>query len=105
MAAFRPNIELGGLPANIEDIIDSVVIGRGENSARMLFGELSVRCDVTRVDNRTGEKPDREPLKWLLHNRPLRPDDPSSVTFAVNGVFPPDEAGKVIGVGDPVVVV
>lgn len=103
MRAFRPNIVIDGLPPNAEDLIDRILIrGRVE----MLFGGLSVRCDVTRVDEDSGEKPDKEPLKWLARHRPRREAGKAKrPTFAVNTVFPRRSIGEIISVRDRVLVV
>ncbi len=97
MEAFRPNIVVAGWPANIEDIIDAVKFNGTNGQVQMLFGGLSVRCNVTTVDNKTGEAPDTEPLTWLSRHRPRRGNKP---TFAVNTVVSAKHAGRKIAVGD-----
>ena len=99
MEAFRPNIVLDELPPNVEDVIGRISF-QGKEHIRMLFGGMSVRCDVTRVDPRTGNKPDKEPLRWLKAHRPPRLDAPHSTTFGVNTVFPVMESAKVIRPGE-----
>lgn len=99
MEAMRPNIVVKGWPVNIEDVIDAIRIRGTNGQVQMLFGELSVRCSVTGVDNRTGEKPDTEPLTWMNKYRPRRANKP---TFAVNTVVPNHSLGKRISEGDSV---
>jgi len=97
MEAFRPNMVIDDLLPNMEDIIDNAFIDAKGGKVKMFFGDMSVRCDVTRVDQSTGEKPkDAEPLKWLAKNRPPRLDKPNSTTFGINTVFNPlqKEEGK-----------
>jgi|GEM_PF-3437481 len=104
--AFRPNIVLEGLPANVEDVIDEMWIRTTAGYVPMLFGQLSVRCSVTTLDVISGEKIDNQPLTWLLENRPKRPESKeNSATFGVNTVIPEQFQGQVISVGDSVSIV
>lgn len=96
MDAFRPNMILGGLPHNAEDIIDEIQIMTARGPIRMLFGGMSVRCPVTQINQVTGEKLDKEPLNWLSKNRPPRLDKPNSATFGINTVFPREAEGSTI---------
>lgn len=98
MDAFRPNVVVDGWPANAEDVIHEATLG----DAAFVFASLCVRCDATRVDVNTGEKPDREPLAFLAKERPSRDDSPNSATFAINAVARASARGRVIRVGDPV---
>lgn len=94
MDAFRPNIVLGGLPPNAEDVIDCVDIAG--ISYALKFGGLCVRCPVTQVVQVTGKKrEDKEPLAWLAKNRPARPPENVGATFGVNAVcdVPSHESG------------
>lgn len=104
MEAFRPNMVLNGLPPNTEDLINYIHIGGTRERICMLFGGMSVRCDVTRVMQESGEKPDKEPLRWLKKNRPPRPDNLNSTTFGMNTVFPDTEVGKIMREGDPFII-
>lgn len=84
MNAFRPNVVLDGLPANIEDTLSEVEIG----DFSLKFGGLCVRCPVTMVDQETGKsRDDKQPLAWLAKNRPARPPKNTGVTFGVNCVL------------------
>lgn len=114
MQAFRPNIVVEGWPTNVEDLVRSVFVqGRGAESDRvqMLFGGLCVRCPVTQVDGKTGERPDKEPLAWLSKNRPKR-EGSNAATFGVNTTFdikaeypnPDEEPLRTLTVGDAVVI-
>lgn len=96
--AFRPNIELRGLPPNAEDLIGAMS-AEADASIRMYFGGLCVRCPVPNIDPMTGGTPDKDPLAWLARNRPPRPDQPNSTTFGVNCVFAPSSVGKVVKPG------
>lgn len=86
MAAFRPNIVLSGLPANMEDVVSTIRIGGTDYLLR--FGGLCVRCKVTTVQPRTGVvRADMQPLPWLAKHRPSRPPKNEGTTFAVNCVL------------------
>lgn len=105
MQAIRPNMEIVNWPQNIEDVIAAVRIQTERGDVRMRFGDLCIRCSVTMVNNQTGERrKDGEPIDTFLASRPRRLDDEKKPTFAVNTVFPKDEWGKTISVGDKVVV-
>lgn len=104
-SAFRPNIVLDGLPANVEDLIDSAVIKPGYvkescleeiEGVRMQFGKMCVRCAVPNIDQETAKHTD-QPGKWLVKNRPRRPDVPKA-TFGVNAEF--DVRGKKLVIDD-----
>lgn len=98
MQAFRPNVVVDGLPPNAEDVIAEASVA----GARVLFSDMCVRCDATRVDPETGTRPDKQPLAWLARNRPPRDGDQNAATFAINAVFPRDAEGQTIAVGDAV---
>lgn len=98
MAAFRPNLVVDGLPANAEDVIAEADVG----GARLHFATMCIRCDATRVDPATGTRPDKEPLAWLVRNRPPRDADANAATFAINAVFPREAEGREIRAGDVV---
>lgn len=98
MEAFRPNLVVDGLPPNAEDVVAEAHVG----DARLLFATMCVRCDATRVDPATGTRPDKQPLAWLVRNRPPRDNDANAATFAINAIFPSDAEGKRLRVGDPV---
>jgi MOSC domain-containing protein len=102
MEAFRPNIVLGGLPPNAEDLIREVHVDAEGGLVRLLFSSLCVRCDATRVDYATGTRPDTQPLAWLARNRPPRDGDANAATFGINAVFPRAADGRVLHVGDVV---
>lgn len=104
--ALRANITLDGLPPNIEDIIGAVriILSDSMGSVAIKFGDPCIRCDVTRVDVPTGQKPDKEPLKWLAKERPPRLDKQNSVTFGINAAVDPSKAGGVIRVNNMVTV-
>lgn len=82
MDAFRPNIVLNGLAPNMEDVIDSMKIGRHE----LQFADPCVRCIVTTV-NRGQFRSDKQPLKFLSMSRPARPPENKGATFGVNCVL------------------
>jgi uncharacterized protein len=108
MEAFRPNIEVSGWPANLEDILRQARIEgvRGGVGKRIdiLFGNLSIRCSVTMVDITTGQRhTDGEPLGTANLDRPKRLSGSKIPTFAVNTVFPKNEWGKNIRKGDRIV--
>lgn len=100
MAAFRPNIEIEGLPPNVEDVAAGVMISGTGRKTHAEFGRLCTRCAVTNRNPETGKKrSDKEPIPWLLANRPRRDGQP---TLGVNAAFPVEEEGKIIRVGDKV---
>lgn len=85
MNAFRPNIVIGGLPPNAEDVIDHATV---DGTHTMRFGGLCVRCSVTQVDQVVGEKrADKQPLAWLGKHRPARPPENMGATFGVHCVL------------------
>ncbi len=101
MEAFRPNIVLDHLDPekdntqlapNAEDWIKALSSCGSGHVARLLLEKLCVRCPVTMVDQQTGERLDKEPLRSLKKFRPLRPDS-KKVTFGVNGFFEKGSAG------------
>jgi len=94
MEAFRPNIVLEGIPANMEDLIELLGIGFGAEAVELLLTALCVRCPVTQVERISASRPDKEPLK-VLKQRPARPGAKKKpVTFGVNAVVSPDMWGK-----------
>ena len=102
--AYRGNIVLAGLPKNVEDVVDAFRISTASGSVRLLCGDMSVRCDVTKVDQRTGAKQPKQPLAFLAKERAPRPDDKNSATFGINVVFPTTETGAEIAKNDEVIV-
>jgi len=100
MMAFRPNVVLDGLPPNTEDIIGALDVAGPEGNVPIEFASFSIRCDATRVDLGTGDKPDRQPLAWLARERPPREDDGSTATFAINAVAAREGVGRSLRVGD-----
>ncbi len=83
MAPFRPNLVLRGLPPNAEDVIARIRVG----AQTLGFGEMSVRCSVTAVDQATGiARTDGLPNGWLGKHRPRRADTPKP-TFGINCVL------------------
>ena len=110
MSSFRANIEVEGLPANAEDILQEMRVVSVQEDVRedvtLLAGDLCIRCAVTMVNQKTGEKAKREPLKTLGEIRPKRlSNDPTNVipTFMVNVIAKEDDWGKIIRKGDKVV--
>lgn len=100
MAAFRPNVEIDGLPPNVEDVAESLVVSGISRNIRLQLGRPCTRCAVTNVHPETGKKRgDKEPIAWLAAKRPRHDGEP---TFGVNAAFPADEVGKIIRVGDAV---
>lgn len=98
--AFRMNVLLTGLPPFAEYLIKRINIQSLTGRQIPLdFGGACVRCDVTRVDLYTGDKPDAQPLKWLKGNLPGRPDEPSKVTFGFNCTVPEDQVGAIFATG------
>ncbi|MET7801193.1 MOSC domain-containing protein [Streptomyces decoyicus] len=66
MDRFRPNIVVDGWDApQTEDRARRVTVGGGE----LGFAKLAVRCAVTLVDQRTGDKAGPEPLRTLASYR------------------------------------
>ncbi len=121
MNAFRPNIVLdkvpacassvNELPANIEDLIDTAEFKPGHlnesaqkevDGVRMKFGKMCTRCAVPNIDPKTA-KVTAEPGKWLIGNRPRRPDTPKA-TFGVNAEFKVGEEKNVIADGDSFII-
>lgn len=97
-SAFRMNLLLADLPPFAEYLIGSIMIQSVDGRAIPLdFGGSCVRCDVTRVEQHTGEKkPDGQPLKWLRNNLPGRSDAPNKVTFGFNCAVSEEFAGSLI---------
>lgn len=106
MDAIRTNGEVSGWPPNVEDIAGLAII-HGRDNVRMKFGDLCIRCSVTMVDPKGKRRRDGEPIDTFRETRPHRLDDASKnpkPTFAVNTVFPESEWGKVISVGDAIII-
>lgn len=99
MASFRPNLVLGGLPANVEDIAAGFRFG--VPSRRLLFscGSMCGRCAVVNVDPATGESRGCEPQRFLVNQRPSKLDKPSSITFGVFGSFDPCAQLQTVALG------
>lgn len=92
MDAIRPNIQISGWPAHLEDVAASAkIIGARDGTYRdieMLFGDLCIRCSVTMVNNETGKRrSDGEPLATFGEARPRRLDGNRTPTFGVNTAF------------------
>ena len=109
--ALRPNILLDGFPANVEDLIDSAVIKPGYmkesglklvDGVRLEFGKMCVRCAVPNIDPATAKHTD-QPGKWLVKNRPRRPDTPKA-TFGVNAEFDVVEGKHLISDDDKFII-
>ena len=96
MGAFRPNIVLNHLPANVEDVVTRFSIGSGNNPVQLLCGDLCTRCSAVCVDPSTGTKTGAEPIRWLINRRPPRLAEPATCTFGVYASFRREDEGKVI---------
>ncbi|MFI9815979.1 MOSC domain-containing protein [Saccharothrix variisporea] len=92
MDRFRPNIVISGWPEpHTEDRVGRMAIGRAEIG----FGELAIRCVVTRVDQTTGVRMGLEPLRTLADYR----REATGVSFGLKAaVLAPGE----VAVGDTV---
>lgn len=91
--AYRPNIELLGLPANVEDLARDVRILGPSGIATITLTGFTPRCVVPRG----------EPLTSLAEFRPRRPWD-GKTTFGANADATPASTGKgaIINVGNVV---
>jgi uncharacterized protein YcbX len=66
MARFRPNIVISGWDEpHLEDRVRWLTIG----NAKLAYAKLAIRCAVPLVDQRTGTKAGREPLRTLATYR------------------------------------
>ncbi|MEJ2858931.1 MULTISPECIES: MOSC domain-containing protein [unclassified Saccharothrix] len=94
MDRFRPNVVVSGWPEpHTEDRVRRMGIG----GAEIGFGELAIRCVVTRVDQSSGVRMGLEPLRTLAEYR----REPDGVSFGLKAaVLMPGE----IAVGDAVTV-
>jgi uncharacterized protein YcbX len=93
MDRFRPNLVVDGCDAFAEDGWQKLAIG--ETVYR--FAGLCARCSVTTVDQQSGTRESKEPLRTLATYR----QGEGGVVFGVNLV--PEKTGA-IAVGDKVVV-
>ncbi|WDZ87143.1 MOSC domain-containing protein [Micromonospora cathayae] len=93
MSRFRPNVVVDGAPAWAEDTWTGRTLRIGDTTFRA--GDGCDRCAVTTVDQETGVRGGKEPLRTLARHR--RVD--GAVRFGVNLV--PVGPGTVT-VGDPV---
>lgn len=95
MQRFRPNIVIEGVDSGAEDRARSLVI---EDGPRIDLVKRCTRCAVTTVDQATGVKTGKEPIRTLAV---IRADKPSGgVWFGQNAVprlAPGDEAGLQVG--------
>jgi len=92
MARFRPNIVVTGLPAPFaEDELRLIGIG----GTRLRWVKPDVRCQVTMVDQDTGEKAGPEPIRTLAT---FRRDPDGGVSFGIKLAV--DQEGQ-LAVGDP----
>jgi uncharacterized protein YcbX len=91
MARFRANIVAAGLDPFAEDDLRDVRIG----GAALRYVKPDVRCQVTMVDQDTGEKAGPEPLRTLAT---FRRDPDGGVAFGIKLAV--DTPGT-IAVGDP----
>ena len=99
MKRFRPNIVVEGADPWAEDFWKAVRIGGVEIDV----AKPCDRCIVTTLDQATGEKTGREPLKTLHKiRRSVHPDLPNVVLFGWNSA--PRGAGE-IAVGDAVEII
>jgi uncharacterized protein len=93
MARFRPNIVVTGLATPFaEDEWRAFGIG----SARLRWVKPDIRCQVTMVDQDTGEKAGPEPLRTLAT---FRRDPDGGVSFGIKVAV--DQEGR-LSVGDPI---
>ncbi|NUT93558.1 MAG: MOSC domain-containing protein [Saccharothrix sp.] len=94
MDRFRPNIVVDGWPEpHTEDRVGRMGVGRAEIG----FGELAIRCAVTRVDQATGVRTGPEPLRTLADYR----REAEGLSFGLKAVvLTPGE----VAVGDTVTV-
>ena len=110
---FRPNLEIGGVPAFWEDRLF------GENGAKVSFriGDMSIdgimpcaRCSVPQRDSVTGRMSGGSFAKTFAQRRAetlppwaARGRFDHFYRFATNTMIPASEAGKVLQLGDPVI--
>lgn len=96
MGAFRPNIVLHHLPANVEDVVARFSLGAGNDPVQLLCGDLCTRCSAVCVDPATGAKTGAEPMRWLINRRPPRIAEPATCTFGVYASFRSEDEGKTV---------
>jgi uncharacterized protein YcbX len=95
MDRFRPNVVVDGwAEPHVEDRARDVRIG----DAELAFAKLAVRCAVTLVDQRTGERAGPEPLRTLADYRRV-----TAKGVAFGAKFSVLRPGR-LAVGDAVVV-
>lgn len=101
--AYRPNIELLGFPANVEDLARDIQIFGPSGAANITLTGFTPRCVVPTRHTRTGAIDGGEPLTSLAAFRPRRPWD-GKTTFGANADATPASTGKgaVISVGNVV---
>jgi hypothetical protein len=95
MARFRPNIVVTGLP---EPFAEDAMRRIGVGSTLLRYVKPDIRCQVTMVDQDTGEKAGPEPIRTLAT---FRRDPDGGVAFGVKLAV--DRPGE-IAVGDPLAV-
>jgi len=93
MDRFRPNLVVAGCAAFAEDGWRKLAIGE----AVFRFAGLCARCSVTTVDQKSGTRESKEPLRTLATYR----QGEGGVVFGVNLV--PEKTG-IIAIGDKVTV-
>lgn len=79
MDRFRPNLVIAGAPPYAEDNWTHLRIG----GLSFRPAGRSERCIMTTTDQRTGERPSKEPLRTLATYR-RNPQEPSQVYFGLN---------------------
>jgi uncharacterized protein YcbX len=95
MERFRPNIVLDGwVEPHLEDRARDVRIGA--DGVALAFAKLAVRCAVTMVDQRTGERAGPEPLQTLADYRRV-----TDAGVAFGAKYSVRRTGR-LGVGDEV---
>ena len=103
MVNFRPNIVIGDVRANIEDLIGSIQV-LSVIPVDIRFAGPTPRCIVPCRDPKTGERlKGGEPLRWLAKHRPRRSKD-KGVTFGINADTASEDSGTIIRRGDEFVV-
>jgi uncharacterized protein len=80
MNRFRPNLVIDGLPAWDEDHVETLTIG----AVLLKLAKPCVRCEVTTLDQTSGNRASEEPLKTLARFR--NNSELGGVTFGWNAV-------------------
>jgi uncharacterized protein len=99
MNRFRPNFVVSGAEAFAEDIWKRVKIG--ESIFHLV--KPCARCVITTIDQATGEKDGKEPLKTLASYRIPKRSIKKKILFGQNLIA--ENEGKVVKVGDKVAVI